>query len=302
MALLRVFGDNLLPILLTAGTGYVLVARTRLSARPLAQVAFYVFSPCLIYRIIVENRLQATDLVRMSAFTLTSLACLAVIVYAVGRIRGWSRPFTAAVVLVVVLPNAGNFGLSASLLAFGEEGLAQASLYFVTTAVLSYTFGVLVASLGRRPVRSALGGLLLVPAVWAVGAAFAMQGAGLSLPEPVDRAVQLLAAACIPTFLVVLGMQLHGARWREHRRSMGFATAMRLVGGLAVALVLVPLFGLEGPARQAAMLQSAMPSAVIGIILASQFEVEPEFVTAVVFATTILSPLTLTPLLTFLGA
>jgi predicted permease len=41
---------------------------------------------------------------------------------------------------------------------------------------------------------------------------------------------------------------------------------------------------------------------VIGIILASQFEVEPEFVTAVVFATTILSPLTLTPLLTFLGA
>ena len=44
-------------------------------------------------------------------------------------------------VLTVLLPNAGNFGLSANLFAFGEEGLAQASLFFVTASVLSYTVG-----------------------------------------------------------------------------------------------------------------------------------------------------------------
>jgi predicted permease len=279
----------------------VLAVRTRVPSRTLAQVGFYIFSPCLIYQIIVDNHLGVGDLARMAAFVGVSLGGLALLAYGVGRWRGWSRPLTAAVILVVLLPNAGNFGLSANLFAFGEAGLAQASLYFVTSAVLSYTLGVFVASLGRRPVRAALLDLLRVPAVWAVGIGFLMGGTGGALPGPVARTVELLAAACIPVFLVVLGMQLHGARWRGKAGPIWFAVGARLVGGVAVALLLVPLFGFEGAGRQAATLQSAMPSAVINIILASQYEVEPEFVTAVVFATTILSPLTLTPLLFHLG-
>jgi hypothetical protein len=36
-------------------------------------------------------------------------------------------------------------------------------------------------------------------------------------------------------------------------------------------------------------------------VLASEFDVEPEFITGVVFTTTLLSPLTLTPLLALLN-
>jgi predicted permease len=43
-----------------------------------------------------------------------------------------------------------------------------------------------------------------------------------------------------------------------------------------------------------------MPVAVITTILAVEFEVEPAFVTSVVFLSTILSPLTLTPLIALL--
>ena len=81
---------------------------------------------------------------------------------------------------------------------------------------------------------------------------------------------------------------------------MVFATAMRLGGGAAAGLLLAPLFGLEGVARQAGTLQSAMPSAVIGTILATEYDVEPTFVTSVVLLTTLLSPFTLTPLLRWL--
>jgi predicted permease len=45
-----------------------------------------------------------------------------------------------------------------------------------------------------------------------------------------------------------------------------------------------------------------MPSAVICIVLATEYDVEPTFVTSVVFLTTLLSPLSLTPLLAYLGA
>ena len=55
----------------------------------------------------------------------------------------------AALVLVALLPNAGNFGLPVTRFAFGEEGLARAGVFFITASVLTYTVGVFVASLGR---------------------------------------------------------------------------------------------------------------------------------------------------------
>jgi predicted permease len=45
-----------------------------------------------------------------------------------------------------------------------------------------------------------------------------------------------------------------------------------------------------------------MPSAVICIVIASEYDAEPAFVTSVVVLTTLLSPVTLTPILSFLGA
>ena len=44
-----------------------------------------------------------------------------------------------------------------------------------------------------------------------------------------------------------------------------------------------------------------MPSAVITLVLATEYDVEPGFVTSVVFLTTLVSPLTLTPLMRLLG-
>jgi predicted permease len=302
MSLLQLFTHNLLPVFLAAGAGYLLAWRGRVDPRPLAQVAFYILSPCLVYQIIVENGIKLIDWVRMAGFVVATVGALSVLAFLVARRMRWPRTLTAAVVLVVLLPNAGNFGLSVSLFAFGEEGLAQASLYFVTGAILSYTVGVFVASLGRESLRSAGVGLFRVPAVWAVVLGFAMAELGRDLPFAVGRTVDLLADACIPVFLVVLGMQLQRVHWGGRLRFIGFATGLRLVGGIAVALLLAPAFGLEGVARQAGVLQSAMPSAVITIILATQYEVEPETVTSVVFTTTVLCPLTLTPLLAYLGA
>ena len=70
----------------------------------------------------------------------------------------------------------------------------------------------------------------------------------------------------------------------------------------AAGIAVANAFGLSGAARQAGVLQASMPSAVICTILAARYDLEPEFVTSVVVVTTLLSPITLTPLLAFLGA
>jgi len=122
------------------------------------------------------------------------------------------------------------------------------------------------------------------------------------VPVPVERTIELLSAATIPVFLVVLGMQLYGKGWKGPIRPLALSTALRLLGGPAIALMLAPLFGLHGAAQQAGVLQASMPSAVICIVLATEYDVEPALVTSTVFVTTLLSPFTLTPLLVWLGA
>lgn len=300
--MIRMFVDNLLPVFLAAGAGWLLAARLDVEARSVSRLAFYVLAPCLIFRIVSDNALGATAMLRMAGFTATCLLGLGLTAAALGRLLGWSRPASAALVLVTLLPNAGNYGLSANLFAFGEAGLAHASIFFVTSAVLTFTVGVFVASLGRRGLLKSLGYLGRVPAIWAVVLAGLMTATGLELPVPLERTVGLLADACIPCFLVVLGLQLHGAGLRTRLPEVATAVALRLGAGTVAGLLLAFVYGLEGPARQAGVLQAAMPSAVINIVLATEYDVEPAFVTSAVFLSTVLSPLILAPLMLMLGA
>lgn len=298
--MLKLFVDNLLPVFLAAGAGWILAARTRLDPRPVTHVAFFILAPCFVYDALVNSEVSGAAMVRMVGFA--AVVC-GVVALAVGLLvwrLGWPRPLRAAVILVVLLPNAGNYGLSVCRFAFGEEGLAYGTLFFVSSSVLTFTVGVLVASAGRASIGKALVGLARVPAVWAIVLAVLTMTSGVRAPYAVDRTVGLLAQACIPVFLIILGMQLHGRGLAGPFRPLALACGARLVGGALAGLALVGPAGLEGAARQAGVLQSGMPSAVITIILAAEYDAEPGFVTSAVVVSTLLSPVTLTPLLAYL--
>lgn len=297
MDLPGLFANNLLPVFLTAGAGWLIAATLRPDARPISQVALYVLAPCLIFEIVLQNAVAPGALLRMIGFAFACLAIPGAAAFALARWRRWSRPRTSALVLCVLLTNAGNYGMSVVLLAFGQRALAQAGLFFLGSAIVSYTAGIFVASMGRTGLRESSLGLLRMPTIWAVVLAFVMGGLGWRLPGPAASSVHLLASACIPVFLLVLGMQLRGARLHGPVRPLLAAAGLRLGGGAATGLLLAPLFGLSGAARQAGVLQAGMPSAVIATILATEYDVEPGFVTSVVLLTTLLSPLTITPLM-----
>jgi predicted permease len=297
MVLLPLFLDNLLPIFLTAGAGWLLAVTLKTESRSLSHVAFNLFLPCLTYRIVVENHVPADAVLRMIGFTLANLAGVALVAWAIARAFRWGRPRTSAFVLCAMIPNTGNFGLSANLLAFGPSGATYAGIFYLASTVMTATVGVGVASLGRAGIGRALQGLLKVPVLWAVVVALAMRWLGLALPGPIDRAVRLCADGCIPLLLVILGMQLGAGATRASAGPLALSTGLRLAGGAALGLALAPAFGLSGPARQAGVFQAAAPTAIITTILATEYDVEPDLVTATVFATTLLSPLTLTPLL-----
>ena len=123
---------------------------------------------------------------------------------------------------------------------------------------------------------------------------------GGHLPIAATRPIGLLSDAALPMMVLVLGMQLERATIPERPGVVAAAVALSLLVAPIVALGLAWTLGVVGPARQASVVLASMPAAVVTTILALEFEVAPAFVTSVVFATTLLSPLTLTPLIAYL--
>jgi predicted permease len=186
------------------------------------------------------------------------------------------------------------------LFAFGSEALSHATVFFVTSSVLTYTLGVFIAATGRQTLRGALAGLVGVPAIYGVLAAAIVLAAGIRLPLAVLRPVGLLSDAALPMMILVLGMQLERATVPTRPSLVAAAVGLSLVVAPVVALGLVSVVGLTGPARQAGVLLASTPVAVVTTILALEFDVAPAFVTSTVFVSTLASPITLTPLIAYL--
>ncbi len=300
--LFTIFLNNLLPIFLSAGAGYLLSRLTSLNPRPISQAIFYIFSPCLIFTLLTQSELSNGDILQVAAYTVATMACVGALTWALGRAFKLDRRTLAGVMIASLFMNAGNYGLSVVLFAFGEEALRYASLFFVTGAIMAYTFGVIIASMGSVSFGKALANLLKIPGLYAVLLALVFMRTGWQVPLLVERTTTLLGDASIPAMLVLLGMQLRTANWSGRRLPIVLATGARLLAGPLFALLLGPAFSLSGTARQATTLEAAMPTAVLTTVIATEYDAAPKLVTSIVFVTTILSPLTLTPLLAFLGA
>src|SRR5207249_703754 len=121
---------------------------------------------------------------------------------------GLNRAELSAFLLVSMFSNGGNYGLPVVMFAFGTEALSHGTVYFVTSAILTYTLGVLIAAAGKRSMPRALAGVAKVPAIYGVTAAAFVLLTGLPVPVPLMRPVGLLSDAALPMMILVLGMQL----------------------------------------------------------------------------------------------
>lgn len=301
-ALPQIFTNNILPILLAASAGYFLGRYIELDPRTVSRIVFYIFSPALVFNLLTENKLHSGATFQIILFALANTLVIATIAYCAGKYFKLERKLLVAMMISAIFVNAGNYGLSLNLFAFGETTLAYASIYFVMSSLIINTLGIFIASMGKADIKESLIGLLKFPTLYAAIIGLVFNSYHWQIPLPIDRAVATLGQAAIPGMLVLLGLQLQRASMTEQRLALGLATSIRLVAAPLVAIGLSYVFKLNGPALQAGVTESSMPTAVMVTVLATEFDTYPSFVTTVITATTLLSPLTLTPLLYFLGA
>ncbi len=285
-----------LPVFMTAGVAAAAQPRLRLDVRTISRASFYLFSPALVLDALLQSRVAGQEFVQIAAVLGITTAVLWGIGAGVARRLELDGPTRSAFLVAVLLMNAGNFGLPVSLFAFGEAGLARATVYFTVSALISSSLGVYLAARGRTSALMALKRVFSVPIVYAALLGGLINFAGATLPGPLLKVVRLLGQAAVPVMLTVLGVQLvatvQGHVRPTHVKALGAVVLLRLLVAPGVALGASGLLGLHPFTARVVTLQSAMPTAVMTTILATEFDTNPPFMAMSVFITTAVSLLT----------
>jgi predicted permease len=218
----------------------------------------------------------------------------------VAKVLRLQPPLSNAFIMAIMFTNSGNFGLPLNLFAFGQEGMDTALVFFVTSALLVNSFGVYVASRGKAGAGRAMLNVLKAPMLWAALTGFLVNLLGWSVPETIDKAVQLAGQGAVPIMLLLLGMQLARTSLNENKRAIAAATVVKLAVAPLVALAITVILGMQGLSRQVGILEASMPTAVTTTILTTEYDAAPRFAASMVFVSTLLSLVSLTLLLVWL--
>lgn len=292
--LFTIFLNILTPVFGLVLIGYLLGPRLEIEARSVSRYAYFALTPAFLFNVFSTAQIEANLALRMVLFAVTGTLLMALAGYVLARVMRCSTEMTAAFVLICVFGNVGNFGFPIIEFKYDEGALVDASLYFIVMSTLGFIVGVGAATISSGGGLGAILSVFKTPAIIAAIVAVAANLFGVSVPLFVERIVQLLSGALIPTMLFTLGIQLANMTNIQFDRHVWSVSILRLLIGPVLGILLAIPFGLTGVPRGTGILQLAMPAAVLTSLIAMEHKLMPEFVTTTVLLTTILSALTLT--------
>jgi predicted permease len=293
--LIQVFVNTVLPVFLIAGAGFILARAMPLEGRTLGRVIFYLGSPSLVFRSLYNMDISTTVLQQELLVVLGVYLITGAVGWLVGADQ--TRPRRSALTIASAVSNNGNMGLPISLFALGDAGLVMATVYYAISAFLTNTFGVFVASSGSAPLGKALGQSLRAPVIYATLLGVILNRLAIPVPDPLYRAVDLMAGAAIPMMLVLLGIQLSVTPFTHDQRVVWRSVVIRLGLSPLIALALCLVMGVSGLERQVVILQASMPTAVVATVLSTEFAAAPRLVAAAVLVSTLVSMVTVSVVL-----
>ena len=296
--LITIFVQVIIPVTITVGVGYLAARLLPFDLKGLARLGLYVLVPCLTFTAMARTTLGAGEFGRIVAFTLLSVPPLWGLSILAARLLKLSAPEAGAFHISVLFTNAVNVGFPVLLLAYGPASLERGIVYAMTAQVVMQSLGVYLAARGRTDLRSALRRMGSMPGFYAMIAGILVKVFSVPIPAPIFDPLKLIGDSLVPFLLIVLGMQLAAVDLRGSWTAASAAAFLRLVVAAALSFALARGLGLRGVARQAMILENSMPSAILGVALAQEYDTAPELTTKVIFLTTLAGLFTLAVLIT----
>nr|VFJ43067.1 MAG: hypothetical protein BECKDK2373B_GA0170837_100447 [Candidatus Kentron sp. DK]VFJ62484.1 MAG: hypothetical protein BECKDK2373C_GA0170839_10979 [Candidatus Kentron sp. DK] len=265
--------------------------------RSLTGIVYVLFLPSLVLVVLWRAPL-GQDALRVAFVSLVGLAVAWGIAWVwFRRVAAYPPATLGALVLAATFPNATYLGLPVLESVFGTWSNSIAIQYdlFACTPVL-LSLGALFAARqgGAEKVENPLHALTRVPSLWAVAAGVSLNLLAVPLPALVAGGLEMMGGAVIPLMLLAMGL---GLRWEGGLRNrigqIGPVSLIQLVITPTVVLQLAAPLGLAGNVSDAVVLEAAMPSMVLGIVLCDRYGLDTSAYAMAVTVSTAFSMLSL---------
>ncbi len=305
--LVHLFLQVALPILILVAAG-ALWPRYHRELSPdvlrmqLSRLALYLFAPALSFSAVAGQHLTAAVWsipLLMIAGTLPVGLILYVVLYRTRVGAPLSNATRAALMLAGMFGNTFFIGFPVLTFLYGPEG-SRYTIFAdsVGSTPLVWSLGVWIAAhlgaegRGRHGPEHFARAFFRLPPVWAFWVALLVNWTGWDVSALI-HATHLIGEATVPVMMFVLGLSIP---WRTLRPSkpilavaaMKLLVLPALIAGLAW-LFLRPL----GQAQQAVILEGAMPTMLMSLVLSDQFGLDTEVVALTIGWSTLLFWVTL---------
>lgn len=289
-------------LLMVCGAGWGLIGPAGLATQQtrlvLTSVVFHFFLPVLVLDVLWQADIGWQSL-RFSITSAGSILAALAAGWLLVRLLRLSPQRSGAVLLATGFANTTYLGLPLLEQVYGgwtRSVVIQIDLFASTPLI--YTLGLALCShYGESPAparRGPLLGFLNAPPFWAALAAVALNLCGVPQPDWLHGFMQTCGAAVAPLMIFSLGMALS---WRTLRPGnlpiMLPLAAIKLLLTPAVALWLTGMVALAGREQAAAVLDIAMPSMTLGIVLCDRYRLDSALYAMAVTCTTALSMISL---------
>ncbi len=172
--------------------------------------------------------------------------------------------------------NSGNMGIPLVLFAFGEGALQAAVVLFIIEMVLHFSVGFYILDHRTRPLQ-----LLKMPMIQATLLGLLFSGLHISLPDALANTVKLLGQVSIPLLLFSLGVRLLDVNFRDWKLG-AFGAIAGPAASIACVLLVSPLLNLDQTQYAQLIIFAALPPAVLNVLVAEQYQQEPQRVASIV--------------------
>jgi len=287
--------DVVLPTFIVIFIGYIIGKFTRLPVGPLVDISLFVGIPALVVVSLLNKEIVLVDAAKVwAASFIIQVGCL-VVAWLVFRAL---RQHHSSLYVSIALMNTVNIPFPIIYLAYGAEGLAAATLFYIPNLLLMYTLGVYI--MAGRGWRDNAREVFRLPVVYAAAIGLALNFLDIEVPALAVNTLDFIAMMSIPLVLITLGHSLSRVKMASFPTTL-LASFLRIGVGLGLGLLTVTLFNITGVFRSVVILDSAMPAAATAAILAARYHNEPELVSSVVLVTTLASLVVIPILLAVLG-
>lgn len=308
MALLgSILLNNIIPLCIMIIIGVVLQRIFELDIRTLSKLNFYLFSPAVIFKLLYTTDIPVALIGQVLLFFGVFMALQYALLELVVRLRGYEGGMRAAMRNSVLFYNSANYGIPLNQLAFAANPftLSIQVLVMMMQSLLPNTYGIYSVNAHKTSIAGIRRQIVSQPVIYVIPLAFALNWAAVPIPVYLSTPLDYVANAFIGTALLTLGVQLgsmkrQGGLGGKRQLDLVLSLSLRLLAGPALAALTVWMLGIDGLAAKALIVSSAVPTSLSSVLLAVEFDNEPEFSSQTVLLSTVLSIVTVTAVIALL--